>query len=286
MIPASFDYHRPATVAEAIALMSEHGEEARLLAGGHSLLPAMKLRFNTPTHLIDIGALPDFAVIREEGDTLVIGAGATHASLETSALLQSSASALAQAAAVIGDVQVRNRGTLGGSLAHADPSADYPAALLALSAEIVLQGEDGKRTVSAAEFFIDLFTTALEAGELVVEVRLPKQGAAKSAYQKFPQPASRFAVVGCAALLEQEGDRCTRARVAFTGVTGAAFCDEALGAFLVGKQLSPQVIDEAAAMAGAELDPEDINADNFAAADYRAHLMCVYAKRVLQPLTS
>ena len=169
MIPVAFDYHRPSSVDEAIELLSD---DAKLLAGGHSLLPAMKLRLSAPGALIDIGRLAELNYIREDGGTIAIGATTTHYQIESSGLVSANASALAQAASVIGDPQVRNKGTIGGSLAHADPAADYPAAILALGAEIVVKGPDGERSIPADEFFIDLFLTALAPDEIITEVRV------------------------------------------------------------------------------------------------------------------
>ena len=215
MIPVAFDYHRPSSVDEAIELLSD---DAKLLAGGHSLLPAMKLRLSSPGALIDIGRIAELNYIREDGGTIAIGATTTHHQIASSDLVSANASALAQAASVIGDPQVRNKGTIGGSLAHADPAADYPAAILALGAEIVVRGPDGGRSIPADEFFIDLFLTALAPDEIITEVRVP--AAEKSAYVKFPHPASRFAVVGCAAASAGGA-----VKVAFTGVANAAFRD-------------------------------------------------------------
>ena len=173
MIPVAFDYHRPSSVDEAIELLSD---DAKLLAGGHSLLPAMKLRLSAPGALIDIGRLAELNYIREDGGTIAIGATTTHYQIESSGLVSANASALAQAASVIGDPQVRNKGTIGGSLAHADPAADYPAAILALGAEIVVKGPDGERSIPADEFFIDLFLTALAPDEIITEVRVLDRG--------------------------------------------------------------------------------------------------------------
>jgi len=272
VIPAEFDYHRATTVDEALTLMQQYGEEAKLLAGGHSLLPAMKLRFNTCTHLIDIGRLKELHYIREVGGDLAIGANTTHAEIAVSNLVQQKAAALAQAAAVIGDPQVRNMGTLGGSLAHADPAADYPAAVLALDATIHVKGPEGERTITAMDFFQDLYLTELDEEEIITEVRFPITDH-PSAYLKFPHPASRFAVVGCAAKLTDSG-----ARVAFTGIANAAFRDENVEDALEGKPLNAATIAEAAAQA---TDGEELLADLFAGANYRRHLARVFAKRTL-----
>lgn len=276
MIPSSFDYHRPASVDEALGLLQEHGDDAKLLAGGHSLLPAMKLRLSAPGHLIDIGALGDLNYIKEDGDHLAIGAATTHYQIESSDLVQAKASVLAQAAAVIGDPQVRNVGTIGGSIAHADPAADYPAALLAADATIQVKGPGGERSIDAVDFFIDLYLTSLQADEIITEVRLPAQGAG-SVYLKFPHPASRFAVVGVAAVVSVDGGSCSNVRLAFNGVANAAFRDEA-----VENALNGQSGDDAIAAAGdLAADSAEILSDNFAGEDYRKHLAKVYAKRAL-----
>jgi carbon-monoxide dehydrogenase medium subunit len=202
MYPAQFDYHTPGTVREALALLGQHKDDAKLLAGGHSLLPAMKLRLAQPKHLVDLRKISSLSGIKEEGGTLVIGAMATHHAVESSSVVKSKCPMLAQVAAQIGDPMVRNMGTIGGSLAHADPAADYPAAIIALGAEMVAEGPKGTRTIKADDFFKGLLTTALAEDEILTEVRIPAGvGKVGAAYAKFPHPASRFAVVGVAAVL-------------------------------------------------------------------------------------
>src|SRR6187397_995336 len=173
MYPANFEYARPSTVEEAIALLAKHGDDAKVLAGGHSLIPAMKLRLARPRIVIDIARIANLSEIRESGGRIAIGALATHRAVETSALLNSKCPVLSEAASVIGDVQVRNKGTIGGSLVHADPAADYPAAILALDAEVEVAGPGGRRTIRAADFFVDLLQTSLAADEILIEVRVP-----------------------------------------------------------------------------------------------------------------
>jgi carbon-monoxide dehydrogenase medium subunit len=277
MIPASFQYHRPASVAEALRLLAKHGDDAKVLAGGHSLLPAMKLRVSTPGHLIDIGHLENLKYIKKDGNYLVIGAATTHSMIESSAPVRRQAAALAQAAAVIGDPQVRNMGTIGGSLAHADPAADYPAAVLALGAQLKVRGPRKQRTIPAEEFFVDLYTTALEPGEIITEVRVPVVRAGQ-AYAKFPHPASRFAVVGCAAVLAVKKGLCAQARVAFTGIAGAAFRDQGVEEALTGQALDEAAIAEAASRAA---DGRELLSDAFASEEYRRHLARVFARRAL-----
>ena len=278
MIPSSFDYIRAASVEEAVGLLKEHGDEAKLLAGGHSLVPAMKLRLSTPGVLIDMSGIEGLKGITEAEGQVRIGALTTHRMLEDSELVRAKAPLMAQAAAVIGDPQVRNRGTVGGSLAHADPAADYPAALLASGAQVVVQGPDGERVVEAGDFFVELFMTALEPEELVTEVRVPVLPADTGAcYAKFPHPASRFAVVGCAAQVTVAGGVCTAVRVAFTGVDNAAFRDGGVEAALEGQ--GTDAVAAAAANAAADAEPLE---DAFADAEYRRHLAAVYAKRALE----
>lgn len=271
MIPAAFDYQRPASVDEAIALLKD---DAKVLAGGHSLLPAMKLRLSEPSCVIDISRLSELNYIREDGAGLAIGATTTHYQLESSELVREKAAALAQAAALVGDPQVRNRGTIGGSLAHADPAADYPAVVLALGAEIRVKGPDGARSIAAEEFFIDLFLTALAADELITEIWIP--AAAKSAYAKFPHPASRFAVVGCAAAVVNGA-----VQVGFTGVANAAFRDAGVESALSGGVNA----DSLAAAAAAAADGAEVLSDNFADEQYRRHLAKVYARKALEAIS-
>ena len=270
MIPASFDYHRPASVDEAIGLLSD---DTKLLAGGHSLIPAMKLRLSTPGALIDIGGLKELNYIKEDGGAIAIGAATTHHQIEASDLIGAKATALSQAAAVIGDPQVRNKGTIGGSLAHADPAADYPAAILALGAEIQVKGPDGERSIPADEYFVDLFLTALGPDEIITEIRVP--AAEKSSYAKFPHPASRFAVVGCAAAASGGA-----VKVAFTGVANAAFRDTGVEEAL-GGNLSADSIGAASEKAA---DGAEILSDNFAGEEYRQHLARVFARKALSAI--
>ena len=279
MVTTNFAYHRPSTVEEAIRLMASHGDDAKLLAGGHSLLPAMKLRLNSPGHLIDLSGLSSLKSISHSGDSIVIGAMCTHAQIAGNDLVQRHFSMLSQAGNLIGDMQVRNMGTIGGSIAHADPAADWPAGLLAAGATIVIQGSGGRRSVAAVEFFRGLYDTALEDGELITEIRIPVPGeGTSSAYAKFMQPASRFAIVGCAVMLVQSGGVCSDVRVAFTGVSDVAFRDTAVEEALVGKSLTTDIVTAAAANAAQGVD---ILSDHFASEDYRRHLATVYAKRAL-----
>ncbi len=279
MIPAAFEYHRPSSVPEALQLLTRL-PDAKLLAGGHSLLPMMKLRLTSPAHLIDLGRIEALRYIRQEGQTLLIGPLATHWGIESSEVVRRAAPVLAEAASRIGDVQVRNVGTIGGSLAHADPAADYPAAILALDAQLVAEGPRGRRTIPSTEFFTGIFSTALAPDELLVEVRVPvPAGRTGGAYLKFAHPASGFAVVGVAVLIARDGHgRCTRARVGVTGVGPAAYRPKAVEDQLTGAVLDEQTVAAAAAHAA---DGVDVNEDLFASADYRAHLTKVFTKRAV-----
>src|ERR1041385_8552427 len=220
MIPAQFDYAAPATLDEALSLLAERPDDAKILAGGHSLIPAMKLRLAQPALLIDIGRVPDPAYIREEGGRILIGALTTHYQLESSARLREICPLLPECAASIGDVQVRNKGTIGGSLAHSDPAGDWPAAVIALRAQLLLTGPNGDRTVNADDFFVDLLTTDLQPGEILCEIRIKKPtGKFGQAYQKVRHPSSGFAVVGIAVNLNLKADgSCERASIGVTGV--------------------------------------------------------------------
>jgi carbon-monoxide dehydrogenase medium subunit len=250
MHPASFDYSAPSTVDEAVRLLAEHGDGAKLLAGGHSLLPLMKLRFAQPTHVVDLRRIPSLRGIRRDGNLLAIGAMTTYAELAASRELFDTATALVDAASQVGDPQVRNRGTIGGSIAHADPAADIPATMLALGASFVAQGQSGRRFIAAGEFFRDLYTTALSADELLVEIRVPVSiSRAGSAYAKHPHPATRFALVGVAAAIELErmSDRVQRARVAVTGLANTPLRAIAVEEALTGQVADPDHIIAAAA---------------------------------------
>lgn len=280
MIPAPFEYVQARSLDEAIGLLQRHGEEAKLLAGGHSLIPMMKLRLVRPALLVDIGGLAELRYIRAEGEEVAIGALALHSDLARSPLVREKAPLLSQAAAVIGDVQVRNRGTIGGSLAHADPAADYPAAVLASEATIVAQGPAGRRAIPAREYFLGPFATALGPEEVLVEVRVPARPAgAGAAYLKFPHPASGFAVVGCAALVAVQGDKVAAARLAFTGVSGSPFRDDGVEGALAGRAATAEVVGEVAALAAQAVDHP--LSDVFASGRYRLHLAKVFARRTL-----
>jgi aerobic carbon-monoxide dehydrogenase medium subunit len=279
MIPAPFEYHAPSTVKEAIGLLERHGDDAKLLAGGHSLLPIMKFRLAQPKVVVDIGRIPGLDKIAAKGSTITIGALATHDAVETSDVLQKQCPLLAETASVIGDMQVRNRGTLGGSLAHADPAADYPGAILALDAEIVATGPKGTRTIPARDFFVEMLTTALTPTEIITEVHVPATGKGTgTAYLKHPHPASGYAVVGVAVVLQVSGGKCQRAAIGINGVAGKAYRASAVEKALVGKSLDEKTVADAAAHAA---DGADVQADLYASSEFRAHLASVYTKRAI-----
>lgn len=273
MIPTSFNYSAPATLAEALGLLADGS--AKVLAGGMSLVPMMKLRLAVPEHLVDLGRIADLAYIREDGDQIRIGGMTTHYAIESSALLARLCPLLPKAAAQIGDVQVRNRGTLGGSIAHADPAADWPASLLALGATVKLQSATGSRELPMEEFILDTFTTALEPGELVTEITVPKdQPGTSSTYLKYYQPASGFAIVGVAVQVVSAGGKVAQARVGVTGLGNKAYRARGVEAALEAGQSAA----EAAALVAAGIDA---NSDIHASAEYRQHLAVVYTRRAL-----
>ena len=281
MIPAQFDYQAPATLEEAVSLLAGDPDGAKVLAGGHSLIPAMKLRLAQPQLLVDIARIKSLSYIREEGDQILIGATTTHYQLESSELLKKICPLLPACAGSIGDVQVRNKGTIGGSLAHSDPAGDWPAAALALGAELVLTGSNGDRTVNADSFFLDLMTTDVKPGEILREIRIKKpSGKFGQAYQKAPHPASGFAVVGVAVNLGLNADgSCSAAAVGVTGLSIKAFRAQATEAALAGAQLDDQTIANAAAKV---VDNVNATTDLYASGDYRRHLAQVHTRRAIQ----
>jgi aerobic carbon-monoxide dehydrogenase medium subunit len=280
MYPAQFDYHTPGSIKEALDLLGQHKDDAKLLAGGHSLLPAMKFRLARPAHLVDLRKVPGLTGIREEGGMLVIGAMTTHYQVESSGAVKSKCPVLAATAALIGDPMVRNMGTIGGSLAHADPAADYPATIIALNAEMVVEGAKGRRTIKVDDFFKGLMTTAVGADEILTEVRVPALAANQSAaYMKFPHPASRFAVVGVAAVLTVDGGKCSKASIGITGAGTRAVRAKGVEAAIAGKALDATSIEAAADKAP---DGVDVQADLQGSVEYKKHLLKVFAKRAIE----
>jgi carbon-monoxide dehydrogenase medium subunit len=285
MIPAQFDYLAPATLDEAVSLLTQHSDEAKILAGGHSLIPAMKLRLAMPQILIDIGRIKDLSYIREEGDQIRIGAMTTHYQLESSDRLRDICPMLPEAAAQIGDVQVRNKGTIGGSLAHSDPAADWPAVAIALNAEMVAVSSSGERVIKADDFFVDMLTTALDPGEILREIRInTPRGRFGHSYMKVPQPASGFAVVGVAVniICDQNG-ACTNASIGVTGVASKAYRASGVENALAGGAFDEQSIAAASARAS---DGVSINGDLYASDEYRRHLAQVYMRRAIAAAAS
>ena len=281
MIPATFTYHAPRSLREAVHLLRAYEDDARVVAGGMSLVPAMKLRLVQPGHLIDIGRLSELDYIRRTEDGgVAIGAGATYRSIERSRTVAAVAPVLVETVRQVGDLQVRNRGTLCGSAAHADPAADAPAALLALDAAFHTTGGRSRRAIPARRFFVDAYETALGPTEVLTEIRIPRQSARTgSAYLKFANKASRFAIVGVAAAvtLDRRGV-CTRARVAVTGAGPRAVRAVASERYLTGREASPEAIAAAAARASSGMEfIEDIHGSE----EYREHLTRVLTRRAL-----
>ncbi|HLZ59838.1 MAG TPA: xanthine dehydrogenase family protein subunit M [Ktedonosporobacter sp.] len=279
-VPAAFEYHTAQTVDEAIALLQQYGDEAKVLAGGHSLIPAMKLRLSQPEHLVDIGRISGLSYIREDGNAVAIGALTTYSTLERSELLRQHFPLLPEGTSLIGDTQVRNRGTIGGSLAHSDPASDMPGIVLALKGEMVVQGSKGKRTVKADDFFLGTFTTALEPDEILVEIRLPIPAARTgSAYEKLANKASHYAVAGCAAVISLSGDgTCSAASIAITGASMQTSRASAVEAALVGKKLDEATVAEAASHAPEGLD---LVADIHGSKEYRSNMTTVVTRRAI-----
>jgi carbon-monoxide dehydrogenase medium subunit len=281
MYAGTFDYYRARSLADAQELLAAH-PGAKLLAGGHSLIPLMKFRLAAPTAVVDIGRVPELRGLTRTGDVIRIGALTTHAELAASIELGGAAAALAEAAAVVGDPAVRNRGTIGGNVAHADPASDLPAVLVALAARLIAAGAQGERTIDADAFFTGIMTTALADGEILVAIDVPVAGRGQgSAYVKFSHPASRYAVVGAAASLTIRNDACSAARVALGGLLPHARRATAVEQALVGKFPSAEAIASAAQLVAADLGGDAIG-DLFASAEYRAAMAPIYVKRALE----
>ena len=272
MIP--FDYEKVNTIDEALAALLH--DDTKRLAGGHSLIPAMKLRLSHPSKLVDIGGITELKGIKEEDGEIVIGAMATHADIVSDSVIKNKLPFFAEGGSLIGDLQVRNHGTIGGSLAHADPAADWPAMVLAADAAIEVRSGSGKRRIKAVDFFTGLFTTALQDGEIITSIRIPvPAGGTKTTYQKFEQPASGFAIVGCAIMRFADG----KTNIAFTGVSDNAFRDSDAENAIGGNPLNETSIGAAVDNA---LKNVRVLGDNFASATYRKHLAKVYLKKALQ----
>ena len=279
MYSADFDYHRARSIAEAVQMLGAH-PGSKLLAGGHSLIPLLKLRLAAPAAVIDIGRVPELRGIAVAGNAIRIGALTTHAEIAASADIKRSATALSDAAAIVGDPAVRNRGTIGGNVAHADPASDLPTVLVALDASIEVAGPKGKRTIAAADFFTGIMTTTIGDDEILTDVVVPVAARGQaSAYTKFSHPASRYAVVGAAAFVTVANGSCTAAHVAIGGLVSYAQRLPAVEARLKGQALSGATIDAAAGETAKDLG--DVNGDIFASAEYRRAVAPVYVKRAI-----
>lgn len=284
MVSSQFEYSVPTTLAEAQTLLARYGADAKVMAGGHSLIPMMKLRLAQPGHLIDLGRISDLSYIKEQDGGLAIGAMTTYYQLESSPLVRNKYLALAEAASQVADLQVRNKGTIGGSLAHADPGADLPALVIALEGKIQASSSGGQRSVDASGFFSDPFTTALNENEILNEIRIPALPAnTGGSYKKFANRASHFAIVGVAAFVTIAGGTCQRVRIGITGAgPRAARATEAEKA-LEGNQPSANNLAAAAQKATQGID---FLGDIHASAEYRQHLTQVMAGRALEEAVS
>ena len=279
-LPAVFDYHPAKSVDEAIALLQQYGDDAKLLAGGHSLLPTMKLRLAQPAHLVDIGKIGGLSYIREENGAFAVGAMTTYTTIERSEVLSRHFALLPEGIAVIGDPQVRNRGTIGGSIAHSDPAADMPGIVLALKADILVQGPNGVRTIKADDFFKGMFETALQPDEIITEIRFATPPARTgSAYMKLENKASHYALAGCAAVVSLGGDgTCSSASLVITGASVKATRASAVEAALVGKKLDESTVAAATAHAADGLELlEDIHGSKA----YRSQMTAVMVRRAV-----
>jgi aerobic carbon-monoxide dehydrogenase medium subunit len=278
MYPSAFSYQRATSLRNAVELLARE-PDAKLLAGGHSLLPAMKLRLASPSTLVDLSGVSELRGIVREGDTIAIGALTTHREIEFSQELKASCPLLPEAAELIGDPLVRNRGTIGGSVAYADPAADFPASLVALGATFDIEGPKGRRSVAADDFFQGLFTTALQPGEVLATIHVPAMRARTGmAYEKFAHPASRYAIVGVAAVVMTSDGKCDLARLGVTGAGTHAMRLRDLETALVGKRLDEGTLAE---LCKRVIASDDLLSDQFASAEYRAHLVGVLARRAL-----
>ncbi|MGH3329624.1 MAG: FAD binding domain-containing protein [Streptomycetales bacterium] len=279
MIPAPFGYTRAGSVDEAVSALAEHGDEAKVLAGGQSLLPLLRLRLAYPEMLVDVGRIPELRGVREEGDSLVLGAMTSHHDIIDNPLVRQHCGLLAEATATVADPAVRHRGTLGGALAHADPAGDLPAVVRALDAELVAQGPGGRRSIPAAEFFVDYLQSALGADEVLIEVRLPKLGEGWGfCYEKFHRVAQAWAIVGVAAAVRRENGSIAEARVGLTNMGPVPVRATGVEGALRGAAAGQEALSSAAERAAEGTSPSaDLNAD----AEYRQHLARVLTRRAL-----
>ncbi len=278
MIPADFDYLAPTSVEEAIAALAEHGDDAKVLAGGQSLLPVLRMRLNAPEVVIDLGRIESLRGVRDDGDAIVIGAMTPHSVVGSDPLVAEHALLVAKAVEHLADEQIRHRGTFGGALAHADPAGDMGAPALALGAQFVIVGPDGSRTVEADDFFVDLFETAIAEGELLTEVRIPKHTGWGAHYEKFVRVAHQWPIVAIAATVRAEGGTIAEARVAMTNMGSTPLRARGVEAALAGQPATDDAVRAAAAQAADGANPpSDLNGD----ADYRRHLATVLTRRAV-----
>jgi len=278
MIPAQFEYVAPASVEEALSALSEHGDDAKIMAGGQSLLPVLRMRLNAPEVVIDLGRIESLRGVREDGDALVIGALTTHAEMVTDDLVRQHAALLSKAAAEVADSQIRHRGTFGGSCAHADPAGDMGAAALAMDAEFVIAGSGGTRSVPATEFFVDLFETAIGEDEILTEIRVPKRTGWGAHYEKFVRVAHQWPIVAVAATVKADGGTISEARVALTNMGSTPLRATATESALAGASATDDGVRAAADQAAdGTHPPSDLNGDS----DYRKHLATVLTRRAV-----
>jgi carbon-monoxide dehydrogenase medium subunit len=278
VIPAQFEYVAPTTLEEALAAMAQAGDDAKVIAGGQSLLPVLRMRLNDPGTIIDIGRIESLRGVRDDGDAIVIGATTTHADVLSDPLVRENAFAITKAAEQLADPQVRHRGTFGGALAHADPAGDLGAPTLALDAEFVIAGPNGTRSVAADDFFVDLFTTAIGDGELLTEVRIPKRAGWGAHYEKFVRVAHQWPIVAVAAAVRVDGGDIAEARVGLTNMGATPLRARSVEDALVGQPATDEAVRAAAASAAEGTNPpSDLNGD----ADYRRHLATVLTRRAV-----
>jgi carbon-monoxide dehydrogenase medium subunit len=278
VIPAQFEYVAPATLEEALSALAEAGDDAKVIAGGQSLLPVLRMRLNAPSMVVDLGRIESLRGIREEGDLLVIGAMTTHSEVQHSPLVRENARVISAAEEQLADPQVRHRGTFGGALAHADPAGDLGAPALALDAQFVITGPGGTRTVEAVDFFVDLFTTAIGEGEILTEVRIPKRPGWGGHYEKFVRVAHQWPIVAVAAAVKVEGGTISEARVGLTNMGSIPLRAGAVEQALVGQRATDETVRAAAAAAAEGTNPpSDLNGG----ADYRRHLATVLTRRAV-----
>jgi aerobic carbon-monoxide dehydrogenase medium subunit len=278
VIPAQFEYVAPTTLEDALQVLSEAGDDAKIIAGGQSLLPVLRMRLNAPEVVIDLGRIESLRGVRDDGDAIVIGAMTRHADVLTDPLVRENAFVITKAVEVLADPQVRHRGTFGGALAHADPAGDLGAPALALDAEFVVAGQGGTRTVAAEDFFVDLFTTALEDTEILTEVRIPKRAGWGAHYEKFVRVAHQWPIVAVAAAVKVDGTTISEARVGLTNMGSTPLRARAVEQALVGQPATDEAVRAAAASAAEGTNPpSDLNGD----ADYRRHLATVLTRRAV-----